>query len=89
VCIDLANTLNEMTLARWRPRRNHRLLLIPLRGFGMAGGMILLGVLLNISMLQPGMTLFSIIQLSPMVGGWLQWRSYVLGRSSAATSSAL
>src|SRR5437870_4143157 len=46
--------------------------------FGMAGGMILLGVLLNYTDVATGMILFSIIQL--FANGWraLQWRQYVL-----------
>ena len=46
--------------------------------FGMAGGMILLGVLLNYFDVATGMILFSIIQL--FANGWrvVQWRSYVL-----------
>ena len=46
--------------------------------FGMAGGMILLGVLLNYFDVPTGMILFSIIQL--FANGWrvVQWRSYVL-----------
>src|SRR6516165_11006278 len=46
--------------------------------FGMAGGMVLLGVLLNYFDVPTGMILFSIIQL--FANGWrvLQWRSYVL-----------
>src|SRR6201981_3125045 len=46
--------------------------------FGMAGGMILIGVLLNYFDVATGMVLFSIIQL--FANGWraLQWRSYVL-----------
>ena len=42
--------------------------------FGMAGGMILLGVLLNYFDVATGMILFSIIQL--FANGWraLQWR---------------
>src|SRR5436309_2058170 len=46
--------------------------------FGMAGGMILLGVLLNYFDVATGMILFSIIQL--FANGWraLQWRVYVL-----------
>src|SRR5438270_13575571 len=46
--------------------------------FGMAGGMILLGVLLNYLDVAAGMVLFSIIQL--FANGWraVQWRSYVL-----------
>ncbi len=46
--------------------------------FGMAGGMILLGVLLNYFDVATGMILFSIIQL--VANGWrvVQWRSYVL-----------
>jgi uncharacterized protein len=45
--------------------------------FGMAGGMILLGVLLNYFDVASGMILFSIIQFS--ANGWraLQWREYV------------
>jgi len=45
--------------------------------FGMAGGMILLGVLLNYFDVATGMILFSIIQL--FANGWraLHWRSYV------------
>jgi uncharacterized membrane protein YfcA len=46
--------------------------------FGMAGGMILLGVLLSYFDVATAMILFSIIQL--FANGWraLQWRSYVL-----------
>src|SRR5258707_10060284 len=46
--------------------------------FGMAGGMILLGVLLNYFDVASGMILFSIIQL--FANGWrvVQWRGYVL-----------
>ena len=46
--------------------------------FGMAGGMILLGVLLNFFDVPTGMILFSIIQLA--ANGWraFQWRQYVL-----------
>ncbi len=46
--------------------------------FGMAGGMVLLGVLLNYTDVATGMILFSIIQL--FTNGWrvVQWRSYVL-----------
>src|ERR1700756_3421691 len=46
--------------------------------FGMAGGMILIGVLLNYFDVATGMILFSIIQL--FANGWraLQWRVYVL-----------
>lgn len=46
--------------------------------FGMAGGMILLGVLLNYFDVATGMILFSIIQL--FANGWrvVQWRSFVL-----------
>src|SRR2546427_3362966 len=46
--------------------------------FGMAGGMILLGVLLNYFDVATGMILFSIIQL--FANGWraLQWRGFVL-----------
>src|ERR1700748_56571 len=45
---------------------------------GVAGGMILLGVLLNYFDVATGMILFSIIQL--FANGWraLQWRRYVL-----------
>jgi uncharacterized protein len=48
--------------------------------FGMAGGMILLGVLLNYFDVARAMILFSIIQL--FANGWrvVQWRSYVLWR---------
>ena len=46
--------------------------------FGMAGGMILLGVLLNYFDVATGMILFSIIQL--FANGWrvVQWRRYML-----------
>ncbi len=46
--------------------------------FGMAGGMILLGVLLNYFDVSTGMILFSIIQF--FANGWrvVQWRHYVL-----------
>jgi uncharacterized protein len=46
--------------------------------FGMAGGMILLGVLLNYFDVAAAMILFSIIQI--FANGWraLQWRQYVL-----------
>src|SRR5215813_12406991 len=46
--------------------------------FGMAGGMILLGVLLNYFDVAAAMILFSIIQI--FANGWraLQWREYVL-----------
>src|SRR6266540_7537437 len=46
--------------------------------FGMAGGMVLLGVLLNYFDVATGMILFSIIQL--FANGWrvVQWRQYVL-----------
>src|SRR5436190_23488223 len=46
--------------------------------FGMAGGMILLGVLLNYFDVATGMIVFSIIQL--FANGWrvVQWRAYVL-----------
>jgi uncharacterized membrane protein YfcA len=46
--------------------------------FGMAGGMILLGVLLNYFDVATGMILFSIIQF--FSNGWrvVQWRQYVL-----------
>src|SRR5438270_10108266 len=45
--------------------------------FGMAGGMILLGVLLNYFDVAAGMILFSVIQL--FSNGWrvVQWRNYV------------
>jgi len=45
--------------------------------FGMAGGMILLGVILTDFDVAPGMILFSIIQFT--ANGWraLQWRRYV------------
>jgi uncharacterized membrane protein YfcA len=46
--------------------------------FGMAGGMVLLGVLLHYFDVASGMILFSIIQL--FANGWrvVQWRHYVL-----------
>src|ERR1700682_3236899 len=46
--------------------------------FGMAGGMILLGVLLNYLDVAPGMIFFSIVQFC--ANGWraLHWRRYVL-----------
>jgi uncharacterized membrane protein YfcA len=46
--------------------------------FGMAGGMILLGVLLNYLDVAAGMIFFSIVQL--FANGWraLRWRQYVL-----------
>lgn len=46
--------------------------------FGMAGGLVLLGVLLNYFDVAPAMILFSIIQI--FANGWraLQWRDYVL-----------
>jgi len=46
--------------------------------FGMAGGLVLLGVLLAYFDVATGMILFSIIQL--FANGWrvVQWRSYVL-----------
>ena len=46
--------------------------------FGMAGGMVLLGVLLVYFDVATGMLLFSIIQLT--ANGWraLHWRNYVL-----------
>src|SRR5438876_8840001 len=45
--------------------------------FGMAGGMILLGVLLNYFDVAAGMILFSLIQI--FANGWRawQWRQYV------------
>jgi uncharacterized protein len=46
--------------------------------FGMAGGLILLGVLLNYFDVAPAMILFSIIQI--FANGWraVQWRQFVL-----------
>jgi uncharacterized membrane protein YfcA len=46
--------------------------------FGMAGGLVLLGVLLNYFDVAPAMILFSIIQI--FANGWrvVQWRQYVL-----------
>jgi uncharacterized membrane protein YfcA len=46
--------------------------------FGMAGGMVLLGVLLNYFDVATGMIFFSIIQL--FANGWrvVQWRHYIL-----------
>src|SRR5258705_7472140 len=46
--------------------------------FGMAGGMVLLGVLLNYFDVATGMILFSVIQL--FANGWrvFHWRRYVL-----------
>ena len=46
--------------------------------FGMAGGMVLLGVLLVYFDVATGMVLFSIIQLA--ANGWraLHWRRFVL-----------
>src|SRR5215467_13086042 len=48
--------------------------------FGMAGGMVLLGVLLIYFDVATGMVMFSIIQLA--ANGWrvLHWRQYVLWR---------
>ena len=46
--------------------------------FGMAGGMILLGVLLNYLDVASGMIFFSIIQLSANGSRAWHWRSYVL-----------
>src|SRR2546428_7344592 len=46
--------------------------------FGMAGGMILLGVLLNYFDVATGMILFSIIQFFVNVLRVVQWRQYVL-----------
>jgi uncharacterized membrane protein YfcA len=46
--------------------------------FGMAGGMILLGVLLNYLDVAAGMIFFSIIQLSANGSRAWHWRSYVL-----------
>src|SRR6202167_3978154 len=45
--------------------------------FGMAGGMILLGVLLNYFDVPSAMILFSIIQLCANGWGAFQWRHYV------------
>ena len=62
--------------------------------FGMAGGMILLGVLLNYFDVAAAMILFSIIQI--FANGWraVQWRQYVLWpislmRGSSSRVSAL
>src|SRR3989442_6567663 len=46
--------------------------------FGMAGGMVLLGVLLNYFDVATAMIFFSIVQL--FANGWrvVQWRQYVL-----------
>jgi uncharacterized protein len=46
--------------------------------FGMAGGLVLLGVLLNYFDVAPAMILFSIVQI--FANGWraMQWRQYVL-----------
>src|SRR5689334_5801910 len=46
--------------------------------FGMAGGLVLIGVLLNYFDVAPAMILFSIIQI--FANGWrvVQWRQYVL-----------
>src|SRR5437016_12974601 len=46
--------------------------------FGMAGGVVLLGVLLNYFDVAAGMILFSVIQL--FANGWrvVQWRPYVI-----------
>jgi uncharacterized membrane protein YfcA len=48
--------------------------------FGMAGGMILLGVILVYFDVATGMVLFSILQIS--ANGWraLHWRRFVLWR---------
>jgi uncharacterized membrane protein YfcA len=46
--------------------------------FGMAGGMILLGVLLNYFDVATGMILFSIIQFFVNISRVVQWRQYVL-----------
>ena len=46
--------------------------------FGMAGGMILLGVLLNYFDVPSAMILFSIIQFSADAWRAFQWRDYVL-----------
>src|SRR3981189_1610462 len=54
---------------------------------GMAGGMVLLGVLLNYFDVATGMILFSIIQF--FANGWrvVQWRHYVLWRIFACSLS--
>src|SRR3954467_2332944 len=46
--------------------------------FGMAGGLVLIGVLLNYYDVAPAMILFSVIQI--FANGWrgLQWGQYVL-----------
>src|SRR6476620_7682058 len=46
--------------------------------FGMAGGLVLLGVLLNYFDVAPAMILFSMIQI--FANGWrvVQWRQFVL-----------
>jgi uncharacterized protein len=46
--------------------------------FGMAGGLVLIGVLLNYFDVAPAMILFSVIQI--FANGWrvVQWRQYVL-----------
>src|SRR5947209_20542801 len=46
--------------------------------FGMAGGMVLLGVLLNYTDVATGMILFSIIELFPNGCRALPWGEYVL-----------
>src|SRR5437870_12476997 len=46
--------------------------------FGMAGGMVLLGVLLNYFDIATGMILFSIIQFFVNSLRVVQWRHYVL-----------
>jgi uncharacterized membrane protein YfcA len=46
--------------------------------FGMAGGLILLGVLLNYFDVAAGMILFSIIQLFSNGSRVIQWRHYIL-----------
>ncbi len=65
-----------------RLARHHRLTIVSssfISGvFGMAGGMVLLGVLLVYFDVATGMVLFSIIQLT--ANGWraLHWRRFVL-----------
>ena len=53
--------------------------------FGMAGGMLLLGVILVYFDVTTGMVLFSLIQLA--TNGWrsLHWRQFVLCRSLPGT----
>ena len=56
--------------------------------FGMAGGMVLLGVLLIYFDVATGMILFSVIQLA--TNGWrtLHWRQYVRWRIFGGTPPA-